>query len=67
MNADERYAKAVAESRWTRAEEIAYAQYRPINGPRNDAWLSRYATISRLNNLRMSVDIAVLEVKEALP
>ena len=65
MTASERYRAAVNERRWTRAEEIAYRQYRPVNGPTNEAWLNRYATINRLNNLRHQVANQIDEVKEA--
>ena len=64
MTASERYRAAVNERRWTRAEEIAYLQYRPVNGQRNDDWLNRYATISRLNNLRHQVANQIDEVRE---
>ena len=64
MTPSERYRAAVNESRWTRAEEIAYRQYRPINGPRNDEWLNRFATISRLIGLRHQMDEAIQEVRE---
>ena len=56
MSADERYRKAIEQSRWQRAEEIAYLAYRPVNGPRDDAWLNRYATISRINDRRRQLD-----------
>ena len=62
---DTRYRKAIEQSRWQRAEEIAYLAYRPISGPRNDAWLSRYATISRVNDLRRQLDGMIQKARDA--